>query len=71
MKLVDIVGGRVPVSNEESKLLGRINKQPTNFDSLSDKDKELVYKLHFRNIVNITDKGDITIKSKPSLVDIK
>lgn len=71
MKLVDIVGGRVPVSNEESKLLGRINKQPTNFDSLSDRDKELVYKLHFRNIVNITDKGDITINSKPSLVDIK
>lgn len=71
MKLVDIVGGRVPVSNEESKLLGHINKQPTNFDSLSDRDKELVYKLHFRNIVNITDKGDITINSKPSLVDIK
>ena len=71
MKLVDIVGGKVPVSNEESTLLAHINKQPTNFESLSDRNKELVYKLHFRNIVNITDKGDITINSKPSLVDIK
>ncbi len=71
MKLVDIVGSRVPISNEESKLLGLVNKQPTNFDSLSDRQKQLIYNLHFRNIVNITDSGDITINSKPSLVDIK
>ena len=71
MKLVDILGGyKLPVSNEEHKILEALNESPIMFEDLNDRNKQVVYDLYFKNVVNITDEGKITKNGAQALADV-
>jgi hypothetical protein len=63
MKVVEILGGyRFPVSNEEMKIVNYLKKNKSlDFSKISDRQKQLAYDLHRRNIVKISDGGMITM----------
>ena len=71
MRLKDIIGGyKMPLNNEETKLYDDIqNKGSFDFEDLSDREKEVIYGMYKKRMVNITDDGIIKVK-EPSLSDI-
>lgn len=71
MKLVDVVGSTVPLSNEEYNVYTMLNKNTAlNFEDLQDRNKQLVLNLYFKNVVDISDNGKIKINKIQKFEDI-
>jgi chromatin segregation and condensation protein Rec8/ScpA/Scc1 (kleisin family) len=72
MKLVDVFGN-VPtqLSNEEYNVYTMLKKNTSMmFEDLQDRNKQIVLNLYFKNIVEITENGKITLNQPQRFEDI-
>lgn len=71
MKVVDIVGQRVMINNEEDKLLRYIIAHDSpNFNKINDRFKEVANNLYKKNIILISDSGVMKVNFSQKLSDM-
>lgn len=70
--MVDVFGSSpLPLSNEEYNVYTMIKKGSTvNFEDLSDRNKQLALTLYFKNVITISDNGNIKTNEPEKFEDI-
>lgn len=71
MKVVDIVGQRMMINNEEDKLLRYIIAHDSpSFHKINDRFKEVANNLYKKNVILISDKGTMKVNFPPKRSDM-
>lgn len=70
MKVIDIVGSKVAISNDENSLYETVKTREVNFSNLDPRQQKICIDLYLKNILLIDDEGYITTNDPQELVDI-
>jgi hypothetical protein len=72
MKMVDVFGNSpIPLSNEEYNTYTMIKKNSSiNFEDLNDRNKQLALNLYFKNVIIISDDGNIKVNEPQKFQDV-
>lgn len=70
MKVVDVVGRKVAINNEEHQLYELVKTREVNFIKLNERQQKVAFDLYLKNVFLIDDDGDIVTNDPHELVDI-
>jgi hypothetical protein len=72
MKMVEVFGSSpIPLSNEEYNVYTMIKKNASMvFEDLQDRNKQVALNLYFKNVIDISDKGNLRINHPEKFEDV-
>jgi hypothetical protein len=72
MKMVEVFGSSpIPLSNEEYNVYTMIKKNASMvFEDLQDRNKQVALNLYFKNVIDISDKGNLRINQPEKFEDV-